>query len=247
MRYYDEDGDYLVGESLAGPQTMPLMGYEEELIGAAQQLNELRSQVASLARRAPQGAVRPGARRAGPRRPAASIYRPAADVGYSNQSTQIAVLMKGNLVLTSWTAGGPLPRISGTTRVQRSFTPTKAILVETLTVTFSTSALGATTRVAVLKEGDDLLLIEAYSAGDNCFPYAPNEDNAISGPTFANNSLGNGIAWPTLEGGLDLQVGVAIQDSAIYQVTPPTGYTSDNISKIVVNARLNLMGPSVRR
>lgn len=160
-------------------------------------------------------------------------------------STQIGISATGTFTLTSW-SGSVLPQVSGLTRVYKSFKPTKAILTELVTVVFSTASLGTATRVASVADSADLVLVQAFSGADNCFPNAPTEANGVSGPTFANNSLGNGISWPTINGGIDMTVAFAVEQAILYQVTPPSGYTSDDIESVSVKIRFNLLGPSLR-
>lgn len=224
--------DIYLGESLSGPQDA--MVGNEEILGAAaaaqQQLSALRGSLGQLAQQ-----------RSNARQPVVQRLRsPFKD------STQIGVSNTVSLTLNSWTPGGSLPTVTGVTRVYQSFKPMKAILTEIVTATFYTSALGTATRVASVSDSSDLVLTSAFAGAQNCFPNAPTEGNGISGPTFASNSLGNGISWPTINGGIDLTVTFAIEETAIYQVTPPSGYTTDDISAISVKFRFNLLGPSLR-
>jgi hypothetical protein len=210
-----------IGESLRGMQ--------ESNIGAAAQLRQLRGALGHLA-----------GNRFGAHAPVSKQMRsPYKD------STQIGISATGTFTLTSW-SGSVLPQISGLTRVYKSFKPTKAILTELVTVTFTNTTLGATTRVASVSDSADLVLVQAFSGADNCFPNAPTEANGIAGPTFANNSLGNGISWPTINGGIDMTVGFAVEQSVVFQVAPPTGYVTDDITSIMVKLRFNLLGPSLR-
>jgi len=151
-------------------------------------------------------------------------------------STQIGISATGTFTLASW-SGSSLPQISGLTRVYKSFKPTKAILTEMVTTTFSNSTLGATTVVNYVPDASDLVLVQAFSGADNCFPNAPTEANGIAGPTFANNSLGNGISWPTINGGIDMTVGFAVEQSAAFIATPPSGYVQADITSVVVKLR----------
>jgi hypothetical protein len=160
-------------------------------------------------------------------------------------STQIGISATGTFTLASW-SGSSLPTVSGLTRVYKSFKPTKAILTELVTTTFSNSTLGATTVVNYVPDASDLVLVQAFSGADNCFPNAPTEANGIAGPTFANNSLGNGISWPTINGGIDMTVGFAVEQSAAFIATPPAGYVQADITSVVVKLRFNLLGPSLR-
>jgi hypothetical protein len=160
-------------------------------------------------------------------------------------STQIGISATGTFTLASW-SGSSLPQISGLTRVYKSFKPTKAILTEMVTTTFSNSTLGATTVVNYVPDASDLVLVQAFSGADNCFPNAPTEANGIAGPTFANNSLGNGISWPTINGGIDMTVGFCVEQSAAFIATPPAGYVQADITSVLVKLRFNLLGPSLR-
>jgi hypothetical protein len=226
MSWDDEDihlGSFSeIGESLRGMQ-------DSHVGAAAAALKQLRGSLGALA-----------SQRFGAHAPLQKTMRsPYKD------STQIGISATGTFTLTSW-SGSVLPQISGLTRVYKSFKPTKAILTELVTVTFTNATLGAATRVANVSDAADLVLVQAFSGADNCFPNAPTESNGISGPTFANNSLGNGISWPTINGGIDMTVAFAVEQSVVYQVAPPSGYTVDDITAISVKVRFNLLGPSLR-
>jgi len=226
MSWEDDDislGNFSeIGESLRGMQ-------DSHVGAAAAALKQLRGSLGALA-----------SQRFGAHAPTSKQMRsPYKD------STQIGISCTGTFTLTSW-SGSVLPQVSGLTRVYKSFKPTKAILTELVTVTFSNATLGPTTRVASVSDAADLVLVQAFSGADNCFPNAPTEANGISGPTFANNSLGNGISWPTINGGIDMTVAFAVEQSVVFQVAPPSGYTSNDITSIAVKIRFNLLGPSLR-
>ena len=211
-----------IGESLRGMQATQ--------IGAAQRaLHQLRGALGQLA-----------GQHFGAHAPVSKQMRsPYKD------STQIGISMSGTFTTTSW-AGSSLPTISGLTRVYKSFKPTKAILTELVLVTFSNASLGPRVVAAAVQDSADLVLTSAFSGADNCFPTAPTEANGLSGAAFSPNALGNGISWPTVNGGIDLTVGFSIEQTAMFQVAPPAGYTSSDITQIVVKARFNLWGPSLR-
>jgi hypothetical protein len=226
-RWVEDDEDIHVGNYSEIGES--LQGMQHTNVGAAAALRQLRGQLGSLA-----------ANRFGQHAPVSKQMRsPYKD------STQIGISATGTFTLTSWSSS-VLPQISGLTRVYKSFKPTKAILTELVTVTFNTTTLGTATRVASVSDAADLVLVQAFSGADNCFPNAPTEANGISGPTFANNSLGNGISWPTINGGIDMTVAFAIEQSVVFQVAPPAGYTTDDITSISVKLRFNLLGPSLR-
>jgi hypothetical protein len=207
-----------IGESLRGMQ--------DTQVGAAQA--QLRSALSQLA----------GAK-FGPHAPLQKHMRsPYKD------STQIGIKCIGTFTPASWT-GSSLPTVSGKTRVYKSFKPTKAIVTELLVVTFTNSS-GTAQGVASVSDSADLVLISAFSGADNCFPTAPDESTGISGPTFANNSLGNGISWPTINGGIDMTVSFAVEMSVLAQVAPPAGFTSQQITSVAITVRFNLLGPSLR-
>lgn len=222
---WDDDiylGNYSeIGESLRGMQ--------DSEIGAAQaQLRQLRGNLNQLAQRFT------------PHAPVSKVMRsPYKD------STQIGIKCTGTFTPSAWSAS-TLPVVTGLTRVYKSFKPTKAILSEVIKVTFENNTLGATTRVTSVSDASDLVLTSAFSGADNCFPNAPTEGNGISGLAFANNSLGNGISWPTINGGIDMTVQFAVEEAVLYRIAPPTGYTVDDITDVTVTVRFNLLGPSLR-
>jgi hypothetical protein len=160
-------------------------------------------------------------------------------------STQISISCTGTFTLQTWN-GSALPTISGMTRVYKSFKPTKAILTEKVITTFQNQSAGTVTRATSVSDSSDVVLVQAFSGADNCFPNAPTESNGMAGQVFANNSLGNGISWPTINGGIDMTVGFAVEQTALYAVLPPAGYTQEDIISIVVQVRFGLLGPSLR-
>jgi hypothetical protein len=214
-----------IGESLRGMQDT-----SSQFVGAAKALSQLRGALGNLAQQ-----------RFGHHAPTSKQMRsPYKD------STQIGISSVGTFTSGSWVAGAALPTMSGLTRVYKSFKPTKAILTELVTTTFSTSALGASTVATNVPDASDLVLILAFSGADNCFPNAPTEASGIGGATFAYASLGNGISWPTINGGIDMTVSFSVEQSALYRVTPPAGYTTASITSVSVKLRFNLLGPSLR-
>lgn len=227
MANWEDDinlGNYSeIGESLRGMQ-------DSHVGAAAKALGQLRGALGTLAQQ-----------RFGAHAPTSKQMRsPYKD------STQIGISATGVFTPSSWTGASSLPTISGLTRVYKSFKPTKAILTELITTTFNTATLGTKVAVASVADAADLVLVQAFSGADNCFPNAPTESNGISGQTFANNSLGNGISWPTINGGIDMTIAFAVEQSALFQVTPPVGYTTDDIVSVSVKLRFNLLGPSLR-
>ena len=106
--------------------------------------------------------------------------------------------------------------------------------------------LAAQTVSVSVPDGGDLILVSAFAGSYNCFPTAPNQSTGLSGRALASNSLGNGISWPTINGGIDLSIGFSVKSTAVYRAPVPQGYTQADITSIQVLARLNLMGPSLR-
>ena len=214
-------GNVEIGESNRGMQ---------DTIGATQRaLSSLRGNLAQLARG-----------RFGAHAPVQKTLRsPYKD------SSQIGISATGTFTPANW-AGSNLPTVSGTSRVYKSFKPEKAVITELLVVTFSNESLGAVTRAKGVTDAADVVLTSAFSGADNCFPNAPNEQNGIAGPTFSPTALGVGISWPTINGGIDMTVGFALESTVLYQIDPPSGYTVDDITSIVVRLRMMLLGPSLR-
>lgn len=224
----DWNDDVFLGESLRGMQESNLGNTE---IGAAQKaLTQLRGALGQLANtRFNQHAPL--------QKPLRSPYK---------DSTQIGIRATGTFTPGNFLGASTLPVVSGVTRVYKSFKPTKAILTESLIVTFANDSLGTATKAAAVSDSSDLVLVSAFAGADNCFPNAPNQDNGIPGQAFANNSLGNGISWPTINGGIDMTVQFAIEPTALFQTQPPPGFTTDDITLIIVNVRFALLGPSLR-
>jgi len=222
------EDDIRLGESLRGMQDTHVGSFSE--IGAAAKLAQLKGALGQLA----------GQRFAGHAPTSKTMRSPYKD------STQIGISATGTFTLNSW-SGSVLPQISGLTRVYKSFKPAKVILTEMITVLFSNPSVGPNaTRVASVQDSADLVLVSAFAGADNCFPNAPNEANGIAGPALSNVAYGNGISWPTINGGIDMTVAFAIEQSALYQVVPPAGFTSDDIVSVTLKCRLALMGPSLR-
>ena len=214
-----------IGESLRGMQ--------DSHVGAARQIAQLKGALGQLA----------AGRFAGHAPVSKQMRSPYKD------STQIGILVDTGDIQAAvgnnpWLSAGAIPTYNGSTRVYKSFKPTKAILTELVTYTFVATSGGAVTKTSsAVPNAADLVLVQAFAGADNCFPNAPNESNGIAGPTFSFNSLGNGISWPTINGGIDMTVAFGIEESILYNVAPPTG---SPLSTIRVKIRLNLMGPSLR-
>lgn len=242
MDYFDDDDIHIgnveiLGESLRGPQDA---GYGYFMGAAPQQRRPPARSQAALTRL--RGALSQGVQqRAGQFVPAQRVLKsPYKD------STQFGVDCQGSFPPTAWVAGSNYPTINGLTRVYQSFKPNKAIVDEDLIVTFTNDSLGASTTAVTVGDGGDLILVQAFAGAYNCFPTAPNQSTGLSGRALASNSLGNGISWPTINGGIDLNITFSVKQTAVYRATPPSGYTSADITSIQVLARLNFMGPSLR-
>lgn len=219
------EDDIHLGEALRGMQGSHLGSYSE--IGA--QRRQLAGALGKLANQ-----------RFGAHAPVQKTMRsPYRD------STQIGISMVGTFTLTSW-SGSVLPQISGLTRVYKSFKPEKVILTELVTVTYQNASLGAKSKSKQVDQSADLVLVSAFAGADNCFPNAPNEANGIPGSALSSVAYGNGISWPTINGGIDMTVAVAIEASVLNTFDAPAGYTDEDIVSVVCKARLAIMGPSLR-
>lgn len=144
-----------------------------------------------------------------------------------------------------------LPQMQGVTRVYKSFKPQKCIVTELVTSTFSGEGLPDLVLQTMVSDASDLVMVHAFCGADNCFPSAPSEHNGISCAVFASSSLGNGIQWPVVNGGIDMTIGLAIEPSVLFRAPGncsscghgehPKGY--DLLpSKITVKARVNFLG-----
>ena len=222
--------DAYLGESLRGPQD----GYDSHMGGNVE---------IGAAQRQLQGAMRTLAgqrfnRNAPLQKEIRSPYR---------DSTQLGILITGTVTPSQYaTETNPLPIISGKSRAYQSFKPEKIIMTEVLIATF-TNASGVSVKVAAsVSDASDLVLVQAYSGNYNCFPNAPDDSNGISGAAFAFNALGNGISWPTINPGIDVSAGIAIEETVLYRVVPPDGYTTDDLETVKVKVRVNIFGPQLR-
>jgi len=221
-----------IGESVRGMQDTSVGNYE---IGAAQrQLAQLRSNLGQLA-------MQQAAGRFAGHAPAQQHVRPAY-----KDSTQISIKCSGTFVPANWTGTTSLPEITGRTRIMESFKPMKPVLVENLTFLFNNHSLGDKTKSVSVPDAADLVLTSAFIGAKNCFPIPPDQDSGIPGQALANNTYGNGISWPTANPGIDAVIRLAIEQSVLSQVTPPTGYTEDDLVSVTINARFTLFGPSLR-
>lgn len=210
-----------IGEALRGMQSL----------GAGKAVSALQRRLGALS---PQVAQRFG------------VHTPVSKAMRSpyRDSTQFSVSATGTFVPQNW-AGSALPQISGLSRVYTSFKPEKAIVEEDLRIVYQNST-GTRTRAKTMEQGQDLVLVAAFAGALNCFPNAPTESTGISGVALANVSYGNGISWPTLNGGIDMTVTFAVKESALFVIDPPAGFTEDDIVEVKVSVRLNLFGPSLR-
>lgn len=219
------DDDIYLGESVRGLSSGPaLMGMNTE-IGAAQSPALRQMAQARFGQHAPLNKV---------------LRSPYKD------GTQIAIKATGTILSTAFDNTDILPTVTGATRLFQSFKPEKAIASEVLIGTYTNgSDVTAKSATAVVDLGD-IVLVQAYSGSLNCFPNAPNESNGIPGTAFRADSLGNGISWPTLNTGVDMSITWAVEESVLYRLTPPTGYTQADLVSVKVIIRLALFGPSLR-
>jgi hypothetical protein len=210
-----------IGESLRGMQ--------DASVGAAAKQVALRGALGALAQH-----------RFGNHAPVSKQMRaPYKDSG------QISIKCIGTFTPQNWNASA-LPVVTGLTRVYKSFKPAKAIVTEIVKLTYTNDSAETLTIATSVTDASDLVLVSAFSGADNCFPNAPSESTGIAGPVFANNSLGNGISWPTINGGIDMTVSFAIEDTILFRAAPPAPFTSADLSSVQVIVRFGLLGPQLR-
>jgi len=135
----------------------------------------------------------------------------------------------------------------GLTRVYKSFKPIKAILTEIVYATYGGPGLPNIVISETVDDAADALLYMAFSGADNCFPNAPNEENGIPGPVFGPQAIGNGISWPTINGGIDITLGFIIESSVLARAKGPLPAGYNPVPKFMtVILRMSLLGPSLR-
>ena len=140
---------------------------------------------------------------------------------------------------------GRSPTVSGKERVYQTFKPQKLVLDETLVATFA-SARDSAEVAATPDEASDLVLVSLYVGNVNCFPYAPDFRNGLSGRALGVRSVVCAVSLPTVYGGLDVQYSAAVTKTALYRLVPPEGFTTGDLVSLRVEARLNLFGPGLR-
>lgn len=223
MSNWDDDirigNEELLGESHRGLQ--------DQYLGAAQALNQLRGALGQLA----QGRT---TQHLPLTRQLRSPYK---------DSTQIGIKATATGLTDASFAGTSNPTATGKTRVYKSFKPAKVVVTELVKAVFAASGESNVTKYAKVQGAQDIVLITAFSGADNCFPNAPSDDEGIDCETFANNALGVGISWPTINGGIDMTVGFSVQGSVLAQVAAPDGFELDHVD---VTIRMTLLGPSLR-
>lgn len=162
-------------------------------------------------------------------------------------STQMGVLVTGTVTPSQYSVEtNPIPILSGKSRAYQSFKPEKLIVTEILIATF-TNASEETVKVAAsVSDASDLVIVQAFSGNQNCFPNAPDETSGVSGAAFAYNALGNGISWPTINPGIDVSASVGVEETVLYRATPPDGFTTDDLVSVKIKIRLNIFGPQLR-
>ncbi len=162
-------------------------------------------------------------------------------------STQMGVLVSGTVLPEQYASETtPIPILTGKSRAYQSFKPEKLIMTELLIATYTNASSVSAKVAASVSDASDLVLVQAFSGNQNCFPNAPDESNGISGAAFAYNALGNGISWPTINPGIDVSANVGVEETALYRTTPPDGFTADDLVSVRVKARLNIFGPQLR-
>ena len=225
----------------------------EDYVGNTEILGESLRGLQSLMGAAPARRPAPGnaLARLGQQRAQAALarYQPAQHTLQSpyKDSTQFGIVAQGTFLASAWDSGNTsLPTVSGRTRVYQSFKPQKAIADEQLLITFRNASLGDTTIAADVADAGDLLLITVFAGNKNCFPTAPDQSTGISGRSLSAQSLGNGVSWPTINGGIDMSVTWGVRKTAAYRAAPPAGYTSADIYSVEVITTLNLFGEQLR-
>lgn len=170
--------------------------------------------------------------------PQAPQVKDSTQIGISGSATLDPAVFAGVL------AGGPKPVVTGRTILAQHFKALKGILQEVVTFVYTADVGGAITRVQVSPQiPGDLALFSAFAGSINCFPYAPTEDSAISGVTFAPQTLGNGISWATVPPGIPLTVSFNVSPSVLSLNATPAANT---LTSVIVAFNFSVMGESTR-
>lgn len=148
-----------------------------------------------------------------------------------------------------------LPQLFGSTKVYKAFKPTKCIMTELVIATFEGEGLPDLVIHETVHDAADLVLVSAFASAKNCLMGYPSEAAGISGPTFANNSLGNGLSWTKIVAGEDLTLAIAVESSVLSRAKGGCNHCGHGYAgrikgynllprSVVVKARVNFLGPS---
>lgn len=137
-----------------------------------------------------------------------------------------------------------LPAVSGRTRIYQSFKPFGLHVSEIVESTYGKSGMPDVTLYEVVPQTvSDLVLFTAFAGNHNCFPTAPDQGSGVNCSMFSANKL----AWPTINGGIDLSLTFAIEKSILGRARTglPAGY-DPTPKRITVRIRANLTGDQLR-
>lgn len=147
------------------------------------------------------------------------------------ETTQVGILCEGTFRAADWDAG-PLPKISGRCRVNRSFTPTRVGITEIITATFAGTDRNEALSVEV-EDCSDLILISSSEEADNEVPAKTLA--AIGGRLHK-------VRWPPIGKGGHASASFAVERTVLHRIMP-AGFSLEDLIDIRVRARLVAFGP----
>lgn len=133
------------------------------------------------------------------------------------------------------------PIIHGQARIYKGTEPRKIIVTEMIICTWTRKGQSVKTAASV-ETASDLRLVSAYVGSKNCLPTAPTQSTGLSGQVFARDTIGNGIAWPTIAPGVDVVISFAVCPTVLYRCTPPKGFRRKDLRTVRVHAHFNVLG-----
>lgn len=163
-------------------------------------------------------------------------------------TSQISVRCAGALPPMAWTyEGDQLPIISGSTRVPKSFTPTRILLTEIVTAKFDSASYGPVRLSCEVEDCGDLVVLSISESRDGGIELLQGDSQRFGIPGLGLARRWHDIRWPVIHGGSEISVKMAIEPTALYRIKPLDGFMFDDMDSVYVKAHLVLFGEQVEQ
>lgn len=161
----------------------------------------------------------------------------------SPSTTQISIRCAGALPPAAWTyEPDQLPILSGSTRVPKSFTPTRILLTEIVTAKFEAASYEPVRLPCEVEDCGDLVVLAVSESRDGGIELLQGDSQRFGIPGVSASRRWHDIRWPVIHGGSDLTVKIAVEPTVLHRIKPPDGFTFDDLASVYVKAHLVLFG-----